>query len=164
MGERQCGMLCSCLVTLSMSKSGGELGKGRLFFFFWGCLVLSAWHSESLCMMSYKNDLLWVECQQCSLSASSVPSPVASFWLVVTLWSLKLSLTEFLPSPSYSFSAVYQILVTCSCCNNCTNTMLLKPLLLEEDDVVYCMSEILWNKLLSAKIPFQHRDRYMMSL
>lgn len=113
---------------------------------FWvlGILKVFAWCATK--MISYELSVSSVPCQ-----SAVCPCPVISFWLVLTLWSLKLSLTEFLPSPSYSFSTVDQILVTCSCSSSGTN-MLLQPLLLEEDDVVYCMSEILWNKLLSAKI------------
>lgn len=133
--------------TMRMSKPGGCLGKGDGFFFLRFCSEQNSWCSESLCVMWFVIFAVWTQ-----WLLSSVHRLVSSSWWAVTLRSLKLGLTEGSALCSLCFFSIYQILAKFSCYSSCMNRMFSQPLLLEEDEIIHCMSEILWSKLLSTKI------------
>lgn len=134
------------ILTLRVSKPGGEQGKGRRSFFL---EVLSFWVE---CLVFWKS-LRDVICHFCSMNWLAVFTgsfPASDWWWYCDHWHSVWQ--RVLPSSPCSFSTVCQILAEFSCYSSRMNKMLSQPLLLEEDDTVYCMSKILWNELLSTKI------------
>lgn len=121
-------------------------GKGRQFFFpevlFWAEFLVF-WKS-----------LRVVICHFCSVNPMAVQRSPAPFQLlrsgdvVITETWLDRGLCPLL----LAVSSIYQILAKFSCYSSCTNRIFSQSLLLEEDEIVYCMSEIFWSKLLSTKI------------
>lgn len=119
------------------------------FFLAWGFVVQSGMLGILKVFVWCNLSFLWHELRGW-LAVFTGSFPAADWWLYCdhrnSVWR------GVLPSSPCSFSTVCQILAKFSCYSSRMSKMLSQPLLLEEDDIVYCMSKILWNELLSTKI------------